>query len=237
MARGRLESFCKAQDAGLGPVLPMLSSDMPITTSLILSNGGLRSLVAIACAAEACKGRRLVVAHLSEGRNQTQRRAVMARRQAEHYRIRDFVELILPRARGGREERQEGHVSPGRAALLLAAVSRASALGADELIWPAQASAEGLSAVKLSELAMTVEHLAVIEAGEACPIRTPVIDLTDGQLLELAIHLQVPTELSWSCQSGASQPCRACNGCRRRLEAFEQIGLADPLQMVRRASA
>ncbi|MCC5828090.1 MAG: 7-cyano-7-deazaguanine synthase [Phycisphaeraceae bacterium] len=210
---------------------------MAASPTLILSNGGLRSLVAMACLSEAGPGRRLIVAHLAGHHGGSVRRALLARKQAEHFKIRHFRELTAPRAKGSRTEGDEQSTMLWRSSLLLAGMDRAVALRAEELIWPAQQSTGGPDAATLLELAMTVEHLASIETSTPCRIRAPLLDLTDVQILELSIQLQVPLELSWSCQGAAAQPCRACPGCRRRIEAFDRLGVVDPLNLPRRASA
>lgn len=58
----------------------------------------------------------------------------------------------------------------------------------------------------------------------------PLIDYRKSEVLKLAIKLNVPLELTWSCYENAITPCGKCRGCRTRLRAFEEIGVSDPLR-------
>jgi 7-cyano-7-deazaguanine synthase in queuosine biosynthesis len=61
-------------------------------------------------------------------------------------------------------------------------------------------------------------------------METPLLELTDLQLLELGTHMQVPWNLAWSCDFGGESPCMACAGCWRRHAEFETAGLVDPIE-------
>ncbi len=58
----------------------------------------------------------------------------------------------------------------------------------------------------------------------------PLIDYRKSDVLKLAIKLNVPLELTWSCYENAITPCGKCRGCRTRLHAFKEIGVSDPLR-------
>ena len=57
----------------------------------------------------------------------------------------------------------------------------------------------------------------------------PLLSHTKAQVLKLALELQVPLELTWSCHRDGPRPCGECHGCVGRQKAFEQLGVPDPL--------
>lgn len=60
-------------------------------------------------------------------------------------------------------------------------------------------------------------------------IELPLAHLTKLQVLQKAIEWNVPLQHTWSCYRDASVPCRKCVSCIERAEAFQQLGLPDPL--------
>ncbi len=63
-------------------------------------------------------------------------------------------------------------------------------------------------------------------------IETPLLELTDQQVVELGGQLDVPWKLAWSCQFHGDKPCRVCDPCRRRQRAFDAAGVIDPVLAV-----
>ena len=59
-------------------------------------------------------------------------------------------------------------------------------------------------------------------------LEAPLLDLTDRQVMELGMQLDVPWALAWSCDLEGPAPCRVCAGCRRRQEHFAAVRLRDP---------
>jgi 7-cyano-7-deazaguanine synthase len=65
--------------------------------------------------------------------------------------------------------------------------------------------------------------------GQAIKIVNPLLTLSKIDVLKLAITLNVPLQLTWSCYESAEKPCGKCRGCRMRSEAFSAVGTEDPL--------
>ena len=65
--------------------------------------------------------------------------------------------------------------------------------------------------------------------GSRIEIVNPLINLSKVEVLKLALRLKVPLELTWSCYEDLPAPCGRCRGCHMRREAFNAIGMSDPL--------
>ncbi|MGD0330693.1 MAG: 7-cyano-7-deazaguanine synthase [Nitrososphaeria archaeon] len=61
-------------------------------------------------------------------------------------------------------------------------------------------------------------------------IYMPLAKFDKKRIVELAIEMDVPIELSWSCHKNESVACGKCRGCVSRLEAFEQLGVKDKIK-------
>jgi len=60
-------------------------------------------------------------------------------------------------------------------------------------------------------------------------IYTPFLGMTKADVLKLGLELDVPYEKTYSCYKGTVPACGECATCRQRQEAFESLGLKDPL--------
>ena len=64
-------------------------------------------------------------------------------------------------------------------------------------------------------------------------VKTPLIDLTKGEIVKLGVEIKAPLELSTSCYKGAEEACGICDSCKLRLRGFEEAGLVDPIKYKR----
>ncbi|WML67261.1 MAG: 7-cyano-7-deazaguanine synthase [Methanoregula sp. SKADARSKE-2] len=63
---------------------------------------------------------------------------------------------------------------------------------------------------------------------------TPFIRMTKTDILRRGIGLGVPYEETWSCYRNESEACGRCGSCHFRLEAFEAVGITDPIEYEKR---
>ena len=70
---------------------------MESTTTVILSSGGLRSLIATAIQRSEDARRHIILLHILDGRANTKVRSQYIHRQAQHFDINQTIELELPR--------------------------------------------------------------------------------------------------------------------------------------------
>ncbi len=76
---------------------------------------------------------------------------------------------------------------------------------------------------------------AGVEGRIAVKIRTPLIGLSKGEIVKLALELGVDPALTHSCYDPDAQgrPCGACDACLLRRKGFEEAGVPDPLERAR----
>ena len=73
------------------------------------------------------------------------------------------------------------------------------------------------------------EQGRLIRCNEPCVIVLPLADMDRKKIINLAIELKVPLELTWSCHVKGESHCGECYSCLQRLEAFNSLGIKDPV--------
>ena len=66
--------------------------------------------------------------------------------------------------------------------------------------------------------------------GRPIRIVNPLINRRKVEVLKLALELEVPLGITWSCYEDVQIPCGKCRGCQNRLDAFKQLEMDDPLK-------
>lgn len=61
-------------------------------------------------------------------------------------------------------------------------------------------------------------------------IVTPLIGMQKSEIVRKGMELGVPFDFSWSCYKSEGRACGVCDSCARRLRAFEQLGIEDPIE-------
>ena len=60
-------------------------------------------------------------------------------------------------------------------------------------------------------------------------IVTPLVKLSKKQIVQKALELKVPLELTWSCYKESDEACGVCDSCRLRLNGFKEAGIQDKI--------
>jgi 7-cyano-7-deazaguanine synthase len=63
-------------------------------------------------------------------------------------------------------------------------------------------------------------------------IQMPLVHLQKSQIVQEALRLNVPLQLTWSCYQNETQACGVCDSCRLRLRGFQNAGVKDPIEYV-----
>lgn len=214
-----------------GPVAD--NKRMPTPHTIILHSGGLRSLVATALTIENDDKTRLSFLYINDGRDNTPTQVDHVHRQAEHFSVIRVNQIDLTHLYAhGHGKGPDGmpmgsFVTPQ---LLLTALSHAQLQQAQQVVWSASFDGDVEAMAQATEQVVLADQFGDFETGDAPRVVSPLLELTDQQVIELGAELDVPWHLSWSCLGSADIPCRACAGCRRRKAAFKAAGLTDPIE-------
>lgn len=66
--------------------------------------------------------------------------------------------------------------------------------------------------------------------GNPVQIKTPLIDKTKVETIEMGLELDAPYYLTTTCYRGREKACGNCPACEIRLKAFAEVGVEDPIQ-------
>jgi len=201
---------------------------------VLMSSGGLRSLIAAATVRD---HPHVAVLYIHDGRPNDQWCYAAAAAQVEHFQCAKLLELHMHHlAATADTATSEPGVGPrvplSHAQLLIAASTIALQLKAKRLIWPVSVGEDFDAVARVTETVELLNDLTRLDQGVDLVIDTPLVELTGAQLLDLGHQMQVPWELSRSCESPSQHPCGGCPGCHRRREMFETSGVEDPIAVV-----
>jgi len=81
---------------------------------------------------------------------------------------------------------------------------------------------------------------AVVDVGTKpeteISIEAPFVDDSKTDIAERGVELEVPYEHTWSCYRENEPACGTCDSCAFRLQAFQTIGVRDPIEYAERPS-
>jgi 7-cyano-7-deazaguanine synthase len=69
----------------------------------------------------------------------------------------------------------------------------------------------------------------LIRNGGPCKILLPLADMDRKKIINLALELDVPLQITWSCHNNGDSQCGECYSCLQRLDAFKSLGIKDPM--------
>jgi len=210
------------------------------THLMMLHNGGLRSLVAAALLLGDQPPPRLTFLCIDDGREARVTRRKHVRDQALALAVTRVTELSAPHLFGHGYGRAPDGGPLGlltHPQMLLAALAEARHQQAESVVWPVSVNADAHLGAQVTEQSILCQHLAEAEAPQQPRIETPLIEMSDQQVIELGGQLGVDWTLAWSCIRPGDKPCMACGGCRRRAQAFDSAGIVDTLVEKATASA
>lgn len=62
----------------------------------------------------------------------------------------------------------------------------------------------------------------------------PFVEWSKTDIAERGLELDVPYDLTWSCYRNETPACGTCDACAFRLQAFQNLGVRDPIEYVER---
>jgi len=73
---------------------------------------------------------------------------------------------------------------------------------------------------------------AGVEGKGKFRVQAPLLEMRKDQIIRAGLELGVDYALTWSCYDPTAEglACGACDSCQLRLEAFQRVGVKDPLR-------
>lgn len=220
-----------------------MSSDLAV----ILSSGGMDSLVTLAMARQAHD---VALLHVTYGQRTAGRERRAFQEIADHYGVarRLEAEIGYLAAIGGSsltdraiDVRESGIVAgepiptsyvPFRNTHLIAiAVSWGEVIGARRIfIGAVEEDSSGYPDCREEYFRRMNDLIAAGTRPETrLVVVTPLLHLSKHEIVERGAMLGAPFHLSWSCYQEEEVACGVCDSCRLRLRAFRDAGIEDPI--------
>ena len=214
---------------------------MPKAIAVVLSSGGLHSLVT---AALASREYRVAMLHIQDGRASSAQALAAFEKQVAHFKPAKSWALELPHIRqmslppetaglihSTGSDAYSNLIPHRELQYLTIAAGFAKQVHASALLWGIQ-----LDQKQTDTLARNIEFvqiynqmLELLSPESPLVIKTPLMGLEDSQVIELGYQMAVPFTASWTCQMEIEVPCMSCPACARRIRAFRAAQLIDPL--------
>jgi 7-cyano-7-deazaguanine synthase len=226
------------------------SDDLQSELAVCLVSGGMDSCVTAAIAHRDVS--RLAFLHISYGQRTEERERLAFEELAEHYGVKERLVVSLAHfARVGgssltdtgipiappnlqRQSIPTSYVPFRNAHLLSVATSWAEVIGGQYIY--IGAVAEDSSGYPDCRPEFYEAFQQAIDLGTKpstkIKIRTPVIAMKKSEIVRLAVELNAPLELTWSCYARSDRACGECDSCALRLRAFCAAGVTDPISYV-----
>jgi 7-cyano-7-deazaguanine synthase in queuosine biosynthesis len=226
---------------------------MPKSSALVLSSGGMHSLVA---AGLASREFRIGLLHLADVRASARQAATAFHKQVEHFKpLKHWLadagylrQMALPPETAGLVNATGSDAAASLVPLrelqmLSVAAGFARQIHATAIFWGIQYEQRAADALaKNVEIVQIFNGLLEVLSPESpITVKTPLMGLEDHQVIQLGYQMGLPFAASWTCQMPASAapvaaggapidtPCMSCPACARRIRAYRAAQLADPL--------
>jgi 7-cyano-7-deazaguanine synthase len=218
------------------------------TSAVVLASGGMDSATA-AYEARASHDD-LYLLHTSYGQNTAAKERACAAALADHVDAADFLtveashfaaigassltdeEVAVTEADLEGGEIPASYVPFRNANLLSMAVSYAEANGCSAVYIGAHS--EDFSGYPDCRPAFFEAFQGVVDAGTKpetdIDLVAPFVEWSKTDIAERGLELGVPYEDTWSCYQADSPACGTCDACAFRLQAFQRLGVTDPIE-------
>lgn len=220
--------------------------------AVILVSGGMDSATAVAEARD--RGYEPYFLHTSYGQETASKEMECARRLADEMDAADFLhvetehlarigassltddEIEVEESDLESEEIPSSYVPFRNANLLSMAVSYAEATDCEAVFIGAHS--EDFSGYPDCRPQFFEAFQQVIDAGTKpeteIELLAPFVEWSKTDIAERGLELDVPYEHTWSCYRENAPACGTCDACAFRLQAFQRLGVRDPIEYAER---
>ncbi|WP_435335746.1 7-cyano-7-deazaguanine synthase QueC [Haloarchaeobius sp. TZWWS8] len=228
------------------------TDDQPTKRAVVLASGGMDSATA-AYEAES-RGYELYLLHTSYGQNTEAKEYECARQLADEVDANDFLhietshlakigassltddDIEVEDADPDSDEIPTSYVPFRNANLLSMAVSYAEANECDAVFIGAHS--EDFAGYPDCRPEFFEAFERVVDVGTKpetdIGIEAPFVEWSKTDIAARGTELDVPYEYTWSCYRENEPACGTCDSCAFRLEAFQNVGVRDPIEYAER---
>ncbi|MFA9424882.1 7-cyano-7-deazaguanine synthase QueC [Natronorubrum sp. A-ect3] len=233
---------------------PSTADEPTSKRAVVLLSGGMDSATAAAEARD--RGYDIYALHTSYGQRTEDRELECARQLADELDAADFLQietghlasigassltdddLDVADADLESDEIPTSYVPFRNANLLAMAVSYAEANDCEAVFIGAHS--EDFSGYPDCRPAFFEAFEQVVDVGTKpeteISIEAPFVEWSKTDIAERGVDLEVPYEHTWSCYRENEPACGTCDACAFRLQAFQNIGVRDPITYAERPS-
>ncbi|WP_049925733.1 7-cyano-7-deazaguanine synthase QueC [Halopiger goleimassiliensis] len=223
-------------------------------SAVVLLSGGMDSATAAYEARD--RGYDLYALHTSYGQRTADRELECARRLADELDVTEFLrietdhlaaigasslteeEIAVEDADLESDEVPSSYVPFRNANLLSMAVSYAEANGCNAVFIGAHS--EDFSGYPDCRPEFFEAFERVVDVGTKpdteISIEAPFVEASKTDIAARGVELEVPYQHTWSCYRDEAPACGTCDACAFRLQAFQRIGVRDPIEYAERPS-
>jgi 7-cyano-7-deazaguanine synthase len=216
---------------------------MPKPTDLVLLSGGLDSTTLLAAHTETTGLVLSVDYGQRHARELDAAHAVATHYQVEHKTV-DFTawgallsgsaltDSTVPVPHGHYADASMAvTIVPNRnAVLLMAAVGIAVSRGLSRVLTAVHAGDHPIYPDCRPDFIAAIDYAALLATSGKVSIVAPFSNFTKTDIARVALKLNTPVALTWSCYEGGVIHCGVCGTCTERREAFRDAGIGDPTQ-------
>lgn len=121
-------------------------------------------------------------------------------------------------------------VVPGRNTIFASILmGLAESIGAEKITLGVHAGDHAIYPDCRAEYIKALDTLVYLATDKKIQVDAPLIDLTKEGILKIGITLSTSYDLTRTCYKDQELSCGKCGSCQERLEAFELIGIKDPI--------
>lgn len=136
----------------------------------------------------------------------------------------------IPSLQAIADEEQPSTYVPNRNMIFLSiAVAYAESRGATQVYFGAQRSDLVSYWDTTSDFVERMNAVLALNRKNTIQVKTPFVHFSKADILRLGFELGVDYGKTWSCFQGDQVACGICPACVQRLQAFDELGIPDPL--------
>lgn len=122
-------------------------------------------------------------------------------------------------------------VVPNRNMIFLSlAIAYAVNIGADEVWFGVHSGDHAIYPDCRPSFVHAMQEVAELANYETIKLVAPYLEYDKAAILKEGFTMLVDYTDTWTCYEGRDKACGKCGSCRERLEAFDKIGLPDPIE-------